>query len=88
MQPIKICILGPPAVGKTTVASQLCKYYKLHHVKMDDVIKEAVESVEKRAARSDTTDDNEEDDEAAQEAKEYLDVLKDDIEENKGNNET
>ena len=51
---------------------------------MDDVIKEAVGSVEKRAARSDTTDDNEEDDEAAQEAKEYLDVLKDDLEENKG----
>ncbi|XP_019850545.1 PREDICTED: adenylate kinase 7-like isoform X1 [Amphimedon queenslandica] len=82
--PIKICILGPPAVGKTTVASQLCKHYKLHHVKMADVIKEALELIERRAARSDSNDVNEDDDEAAQEAKDYLEVLKDDLEENKG----
>lgn len=31
-QPIKICILGPPAVGKSTVAQKLCNFYKIHHI--------------------------------------------------------
>ncbi|XP_063078850.1 adenylate kinase 7-like [Engraulis encrasicolus] len=30
--PIKICILGPPAVGKSTVAQKLCNFYKIHHI--------------------------------------------------------
>lgn len=51
---------------------------------MADVIKEALELIERRAARSDSNDTNEDDDEAAQEAKDYLEVLKDDLEENKG----
>lgn len=42
-QPIKVCVLGPPAVGKTTVVAQLCKHYKLHHIKMADVIKETLD---------------------------------------------
>ena len=40
--PIRACVLGPPAVGKTHIVAQLCKYYKLHHIKIADVIKEAV----------------------------------------------
>jgi adenylate kinase len=82
--PIKLCILGPPAAGKTTVAAQLCQYYKIHHVKMANVINEAVEKLQKTAARSDVMDDAEDDDGAAQDAVEYLEVLKDDKEENKG----
>jgi len=31
--PIRICVLGPPASGKSLVASQLCQHYKLHHLK-------------------------------------------------------
>ena len=42
-QPVKVCVLGPPAVGKTTVVAQLCKHYKLHHIKMADVIKETLD---------------------------------------------
>ena len=55
---------------------------------MADVIKEALELIERRAARSDSNDINEDDDEAAQEAKDYLEVLKDDLEENKGTHAT
>lgn len=43
--PIRACILGPPAVGKTHVVEQLCKFYKLHHIKIADVIKEAIEKL-------------------------------------------
>ena len=35
-------IVGPPAVGKTTVAKALCEHYKLHHIKMKDVIDETI----------------------------------------------
>ena len=43
--PIRTCVLGPPAVGKTHIVSQLCKHYKLHHIKIADVIKEAIEKL-------------------------------------------
>lgn len=42
LQPIKICILGPPAVGKSSIAEALAKHYKLHHIKLKDVISEAI----------------------------------------------
>ena len=42
--PIFVCILGPPAVGKTFIIRQLSQHYKLHHVKIADVIKEAIEN--------------------------------------------
>ena len=42
--PIRVCILGPPAVGKTFFISLLCRHYKLHHIKIADVIKEAIEN--------------------------------------------
>ena len=76
--------MGPPAVGKTTVASQLCQYYKLHHLKIGDVIREAIEKLEKTAARSDEDDEDEDGDDIAQQAKNYLDVLKDNKNENDG----
>ena len=41
-QPLRACILGPPAVGKTTVAKQLCEHYKIHHIKIQDVIEESI----------------------------------------------
>lgn len=43
LEPIRVCILGAPAVGKTFIISQLCRHYKLHHVKIADTIKEAIE---------------------------------------------
>lgn len=41
-QPIKICLLGPPAVGKSSVATKLCRYYKLHHINVNEAISEKV----------------------------------------------
>jgi len=43
VQPNGGCELGPPAVGKTHVVSQLCRHYKLHHITTAEVIKEAIE---------------------------------------------
>uniref|UniRef100_A0A8C2KC04 Adenylate kinase 7a n=1 Tax=Cyprinus carpio TaxID=7962 RepID=A0A8C2KC04_CYPCA len=40
--PIKICLLGPPAVGKSSVAVKLCRQYKLHHTDVNKTIKEKV----------------------------------------------
>ena len=37
--------MGPPASGKTLVIKQLCEHYKLHHIKIQDVIDEAVEKL-------------------------------------------
>jgi len=42
MQPMRILITGPPSCGKTTVIEQLCAYFKLHHVKIKDVIDDAI----------------------------------------------
>ncbi len=39
-KPIKICLLGPPASGKTTIAKQLAQEYKIHHLQVKDVIDE------------------------------------------------
>ena len=84
--PVRACVLGPPAVGKTLFVSELCKFYKLHHLKIDQVIKEAIEEQERLAARVDepSEDDESEDDSRAQEAQELLDLLKEDKEANNG----
>lgn len=42
LQPRKICLLGPPAVGKSSVAVKLCGYYKLHHINVNEAIDEKV----------------------------------------------
>ena len=43
--PIRVCLLGPPAVGKTFFITQLSRKFKLHHIRTADVIKEAVENL-------------------------------------------
>ncbi|KAM3836173.1 adenylate kinase 7-like, partial [Diretmus argenteus] len=40
--PLRLCILGPPAAGKSTVADQLCKHYKLHHIRLKETISETI----------------------------------------------
>nr|XP_054594753.1 adenylate kinase 7 isoform X2 [Nothobranchius furzeri] len=36
--PLRLCVLGPPAVGTTTVSKWICEGYRLHHVTLKDVI--------------------------------------------------
>uniref|UniRef100_UPI0037E8AD03 adenylate kinase 7-like n=1 Tax=Semicossyphus pulcher TaxID=241346 RepID=UPI0037E8AD03 len=38
--PVRICLVGPPAVGKTTVAQKLCSHYQIHHIKIKEVLEE------------------------------------------------
>ncbi|XP_070843607.1 adenylate kinase 7-like [Chaetodon trifascialis] len=40
--PIRICLVGPPAVGKTTVAEKLCSHYQIHHIKINEITEEKV----------------------------------------------
>ncbi|KAL0490662.1 adenylate kinase [Acrasis kona] len=40
LSPLKLCVLGPPASGKTQLSSRLSKQYKINHIKVENVIKE------------------------------------------------
>ncbi|KAK3092589.1 hypothetical protein FSP39_004695 [Pinctada imbricata] len=71
LQPLRICILGPPASGKSTVIQQLCEFYKLHHIKIKDVIDEAIDNLQTLSRRADS-EDQEDDDGKAQDAQELL----------------
>ncbi|KAM4664821.1 adenylate kinase 7 [Discoglossus pictus] len=83
--PIRICILGPPAVGKTTVCEILCKHYKLHHIKIKDVITEAIEKMERLAnAPEEGEEGEEEEEEPAENWQEMLDSVKENMEQNEG----
>ena len=66
-QPIRALIIGAPASGKSVIVSQLCERYKLHHLALHNVINDAIEALQRSAARTDVTDEDEEDDGKAQE---------------------
>uniref|UniRef100_A0A3Q1CW12 Nucleoside-diphosphate kinase n=1 Tax=Amphiprion ocellaris TaxID=80972 RepID=A0A3Q1CW12_AMPOC len=40
--PIRIFLVGPPAVGKSSVAQKLCHHYKIHHINIKDIIEEKI----------------------------------------------
>ncbi|XP_023986880.1 adenylate kinase 7 isoform X3 [Physeter macrocephalus] len=86
--PIKICILGPPAVGKSSIAEVLSKYYKLHHIKLKDVISEAIAKLEAIITPKDVGEggeeegEEEEEEENVEDAQELLDGLKESAEQN------
>jgi len=50
LTPLKVCVLGPAGCNKSAYAAQLCAEYKLHHVRKDFVINEAVARLEASAA--------------------------------------
>jgi adenylate kinase len=78
-----VCILGPPGVGKSTIAQQLAKDYKIHHIHVKDVIKQAIENLNKLAKRAETEaekpggdrlDEEEEEEEEVEEEEELPDL--------------
>ncbi|KAM9014309.1 adenylate kinase 7 isoform 6-T6 [Ara ararauna] len=93
---LKIFVHGPPGVGKSTIAEQLCKHYKLHHIKSKDVISEAIANLEEIVAPKELATDNvgeegegddgeeEEQGENVEEAQELLDAVKENMEQNAG----
>ncbi|XP_030658745.1 adenylate kinase 7 isoform X5 [Nomascus leucogenys] len=88
LMPIKICILGPPAVGKSSIAEELAKYYKLHHIQLKDVISEAIAKLEAIVAPKDVgegeeeIEEEEEEEENVEDAQELLDGIKESMEQN------
>ncbi|KAJ8411819.1 hypothetical protein AAFF_G00154570 [Aldrovandia affinis] len=78
--PIRICILGPPAVGKSTVAEKICKHYKLHHIKVKDAITESIAHLETLVQMEDG--ENESDEMGS--AQEFLEALKENMDQNGG----
>lgn len=47
LQPIRIIIHGPPAVGKTRLAKKLCEYYGCHYVSVKTMIEEILQNLVK-----------------------------------------
>ncbi|XP_016015363.2 adenylate kinase 7 [Rousettus aegyptiacus] len=87
--PIKICVLGPPAVGKSSISEVLSKYYKLHHIKLKDVISEAIAKLEaivapKYGGEGEEEGEEEEEEENVEDAQELLDGIKESMEQNAG----
>ncbi|XP_047429129.1 adenylate kinase 7-like [Mugil cephalus] len=57
--PVRILLVGPPAVGKTTVAEKLCHHYQIHHIKIKEIIEEKFRQLE--AMVNDTDPENDSD---------------------------
>ncbi|KAG7226212.1 hypothetical protein INR49_002906 [Caranx melampygus] len=79
--PIRLCVLGPPAVGKSTVSKQISEHYKLHHVTLKETLSETITQLED-AAKGVYSDAENAD--TAEEALEMLHKLKDSMEQNAG----
>ncbi|XP_041332085.1 adenylate kinase 7 [Pyrgilauda ruficollis] len=96
--PLKVCIHGPPGSGKSTIAKELCKHYKLHYVRTNDVISEKIAHLEQIVAKEpdrmerevgegeDLVEEEEEEEEGenVEAAKELLDAIKENMQQNKG----
>ncbi|NXO18828.1 KAD7 kinase, partial [Oriolus oriolus] len=90
--PLKVCIHGPPGSGKSTIAEELCKHYKLHYIRTNEVIAEKIADLERIVAKEtddvktegEGEDDVEEEGENIEEAKELLEGIKENMKRNKG----
>ncbi|CAI2734932.1 unnamed protein product [Schistosoma spindalis] len=87
--PIRLCILGPPASGKTTLAKKLCEYYKLPHIHIKQVIDEAIDNLKKRVqmieqVQSDQSQMVNENEYPGSEDSEFLEAIQQNMTENNG----
>ncbi|KAL7059030.1 hypothetical protein AAHC03_013852 [Spirometra sp. Aus1] len=94
--PIRMCIIGPPMSGKSTLASKLAEIYGLPHIRLKDVIDETIAELERKVASSkeeggtpeSMAEKHEDEDEAAEEEEEdpaeQLEEIKESLQEHKG----
>ncbi|XP_009867309.1 PREDICTED: adenylate kinase 7, partial [Apaloderma vittatum] len=91
--PLKVYLHGPPGVGKSTIAEELCKHYKLHHIKINDVISEKIANLEKTVTSKELDsesvgeegkDDEVEEGENVEAAQELLARIKENMDQNAG----
>ncbi|XP_061563439.1 adenylate kinase 7-like isoform X3 [Cololabis saira] len=76
-QPVKICLLGPPAVGKSTVAKKLCQHYKIHHISIKEMIEEKISQLNEMMSETDSEYVSEEAKAAAQDQLEKMNTSMD-----------
>ncbi|KAM7376765.1 hypothetical protein PAMP_006473 [Pampus punctatissimus] len=77
--PIRVCVLGPPAVGKSTVSKHICRHYKLHHIRVKETISETISKLEDTVRKADAESEG-----SAAEAQELLSSLRGSMEQNGG----
>ncbi|NXM64274.1 KAD7 kinase, partial [Illadopsis cleaveri] len=92
--PLKVFIHGPPASGKSTIAKELCKHYKLHYVRTTDAIAEKIADLEQIVAKGldrvevevqrEGEDVQDEEGENIEAAKELLEAIKENMKKHKG----
>ncbi|XP_014829332.1 PREDICTED: adenylate kinase 7-like [Poecilia mexicana] len=80
--PIKICLIGPPAVGKTTLAMKLCQYYKLHYINVKSMFDEKITQLETIIATEEYEEEVAEEAQAA--AHDQLEYIQRTLEDNEG----
>ncbi|XP_026211397.1 adenylate kinase 7b isoform X2 [Anabas testudineus] len=78
--PVRLCVLGPPAVGKSTASKEICKHYNLHHIRLKETISETLAQLEGAVKHADPDAENED----AAEAQELLNSMKENMEQNGG----
>ncbi|XP_062863053.1 adenylate kinase 7 [Trichomycterus rosablanca] len=79
--PLRLCLLGPPAVGKSTIAEKICRHYKLHHVRLKETIVETLGNLESGVQKEEVENEEDEESDGAQE---FLETLKENMEQNGG----
>eukprot|EP01137_Pigoraptor_chileana_P007728 Opistho-2@53682 len=92
LHPLRIMIHGPPASGKSYFAARLCSHYKLHHIRVQDVINDALRRLATSAGRvgrengggGDGDEDEEEANAQAEADKELLEELRESARDNAG----
>ncbi|XP_055011408.1 adenylate kinase 7 [Boleophthalmus pectinirostris] len=79
LQPIRICVMGPPAVGKSTLSKIICDHYKLHHVKLKPTITQTLDKLKETVNKDPSVETN-----STADAQELLNSLTESMEQNEG----
>ncbi|CAK6969990.1 adenylate kinase 7 [Scomber scombrus] len=79
--PIRVCVLGPPAVGKSSMSKNICEHYKLHHITLKETVSDTISKLEDTLRNVDPDAENEE---SAAEAQELLNSMRESMEQNTG----